>query len=83
MTWYDHGRQRLSIFTREEAEAIVAYLKHRRASDPDELNHASIDAALEEYWLDRAANAPAKKDLQAHLEEEERFMRSINSDFEL
>ena len=83
MTWYDYGRQRLSVFTREEARAIVAYLKHRRASDSNGLNHASIDAALEEYWLDRAANAPVRKDLQAHLEEEERFMRSINPDFEL
>ncbi len=72
MTWYDHGRQRLSIFTREEAQAIVAYLKHRRAADPHGLNHESIDVALDAYWLDRASNAPPREDLMAHLEEEER-----------
>jgi len=26
VTWYDYARYRLSVFTREEAEAIVAYL---------------------------------------------------------
>jgi hypothetical protein len=83
MTWYDYGRQRLSVFTREEAQAIVSYLEHRRASDSNGLNHASIDAALEEYWRDRAANAPAREELKTHLEEEERFMRSVNPDFEL
>ncbi len=82
MTWYDYGQQRLSVFTREEAQAIVCYLEYRRASDPDGLNHASIDAALEEYWHDRAANAPAREELKTHLEEEERFMRSVKPEFE-
>ena len=27
MTWHDHARCLLSVFTREEAQAIVAYLK--------------------------------------------------------
>ncbi len=27
MTWHDHVRCRLSVFTREEAQAIVAYLE--------------------------------------------------------
>jgi hypothetical protein len=82
MTWYDYGRNRLSIFSREEAQAIVAYLKYRRASDPHGLNQESIDAALDSYWLDRASNAPLREDLKTHLKEEERFMRSINPDFD-
>src|SRR5262249_42899640 len=33
MTWRDHARQRLSVFTREEAAAIVAYLRYQRQED--------------------------------------------------
>ena len=29
MTWHDHARSQLSVFTREEAAAIVAYLEHK------------------------------------------------------
>ncbi len=33
MTWHDHARCQLSVFTREEAGAIVAYLEYKRDAD--------------------------------------------------
>ena len=34
MTWHDHARCRLSVFTREEAGAIVAYLEYKWDAEP-------------------------------------------------
>lgn len=34
MIWHDHARCRLSVFTREEAGAIMAYLEYKRDTDP-------------------------------------------------
>jgi hypothetical protein len=58
MTWYDYARYRLSVFAREEASSIQAYLAWKR--DRSEFPHErrAIDAALETFWRDRAANAP-------------------------
>lgn len=72
MTFRDHARYRLSIFTREEARAIVAYLRYKRESDASGFDVPAIDAALEAYWLDRSANAPAAESLRRHCEEQER-----------
>jgi hypothetical protein len=47
MTWQDHARAQLSIFTREEAGAIVAFLEYKRDADPEGLNHEEINAALD------------------------------------
>ena len=58
MTSYDYARWRLSVFTREEANAIVAYLEHKRDSDPDVIDSEAIDAALDSFWLERARTAP-------------------------
>ena len=58
ITWDDTARFRLSVFTREEATAIVAYLEWRRESDHSELSRAAIDSALERFWLERARTAP-------------------------
>ena len=56
-TWYDHARYRLSVFTREETSAIVAYLEYKRHFDRDVLDKAQIDAALSLFWLDSADGA--------------------------
>jgi hypothetical protein len=70
MTWADHARFRLSVFTREEAQGIVSYLYYKRERDPLGINRSQIDAALEKFWLGRAEHAPTAEHLRAHLREE-------------
>jgi len=77
MTWSDYARHRLSVFTREEAKAIVAYLFYRRERDKLGLDAARIDAALKEFWLDRAANAPPRIALEDHLQSRQRFTAAL------
>jgi len=78
-TFYDYACWRLSIFTREEAEAIVAYLTYKRDTDPYHLHEESINAALNLFWLDRAANAPSVEALKQHLKSEADFLAAIAS----
>ena len=78
MTFYDYARWRLSIFTREEAQAIVAYLRFKRDEDGNNVQAERIDAALELYWLDRAEHAPSTKSLRQHLKEEEAYLAAIS-----
>jgi hypothetical protein len=56
MTWEDHVRHRMSVFTREEVVAIIEYLMYRRAAD--EFDQESIDTALDRFWRQRAETAP-------------------------
>ena len=76
ITFEDYARYRLSVFTREEAVAVVAYLEYRR-SLPDAVDREDIEAALESFWRDRAASAPTHRSLAQHLEDEEDFMRRV------
>lgn len=55
-TFYDYARWRLSSFTRPEAQAIVAYLRYKKETDSHQLYAEQITAALELFWLGRAAN---------------------------
>ena len=80
MTFYDYARWRLSAFTREEARAIVAYLKYKRDSDPLHLHTQEIEAALNLYWLERAENAPSAESLKQHLAEEAEYLAAISQD---
>jgi hypothetical protein len=73
----DYARYRLSVFTREEARAIVAYLEYKRENDDHGINAPRIDAALNAFWLDRAANGPAQMDLRAHLRAESEFIAHL------
>lgn len=77
MTWYDYARYRLSVFSKEEAQAIVAYLTYKRDTDPHMLDKGAIDGALNLYWLDRAAIAPSGASLKQHVEEEENFFAEM------
>lgn len=77
ITWRDYFRQRLSVFTREEARAIVSYMKYKREHDELGLDRSRIDAALEQFWFDRAATAPTSESLKAHLRREEEFMAAL------
>lgn len=76
MTSEDYARYRLSVFNREEASAIVAYLEHKR-TEPDSYDAESIDAALAAFWRPRAESAPTGTDLAAHLEAEQSFLAAI------
>jgi uncharacterized protein DUF6714 len=77
MTWIDYARHRLSVFSREEAQAIVTYLTYKGERDGTGLDKSRIDAALNGFWLDRARNAPTREALQAHLRQEESFAAAL------
>lgn len=79
LTFYDYARWRLSIFTREEAQAIVAYLRYKREADAASLDKEQIEAALNLFWLERAENAPPAESLKQHLIEEEEFLAAISA----
>jgi hypothetical protein len=70
----------LSVFTREEAQAIVAYLRYKREAHAVSLDKEQIDAALSLYWLDRAENAPPAESLKQHLSEDEEFLAAVSLD---
>jgi hypothetical protein len=77
MTWHDHARCQLSVFTSEEAGAIVAYLEYKRDADPHGLNAEDINAALDSFWRDRAANGPMHHAVRQALKEEAEYLRDI------
>src|SRR5262249_255203 len=77
MTWGDYARYRLSVFTREEAKAIVAYVTYKREQDAMGLHKSRIDAALKEFWFDRTENAPTHAVLEAYVQEEEEFTAAL------
>jgi hypothetical protein len=51
-TWRDEARYQFSMFTREEAAAIVGYLIFKRDADP--YDRETIEQALRNYWYGRA-----------------------------
>ena len=79
MTFCDYARYRLSVFTREEANAIVAYLTYRRDSSSTNFEKEGIDAALNSYWLERAQTAPAAESLKRHAAELDEFLAAIKN----
>lgn len=52
-TWFEESRHKFSVFSWQEASAIVAYLQLRR--EMDEFDQVAIDQALKNYWLERIA----------------------------
>jgi hypothetical protein len=80
MTFYDYARYRLSVFTKEEAKAIVAYLYYKRETSTDKLEVEAIDAALDLYWLERMEHAPTSENLEQHLKEEREYLEAIRPD---
>jgi hypothetical protein len=82
MTSYDYARYRLSVFTREEASAIVAYLEFKRDSDPDVIDNTAIDAALTSFWSERARTAPPARSLEQHIAEQEEYLAAISPNTE-
>lgn len=79
MTWDDHARYRLSVFTKEEAGAIVSYLRYKRDSASPGLDKDCIEGALNSFWLERSLNAPSAENLKRHMAEEERYFAELKS----
>jgi hypothetical protein len=52
--WSDESTHRFSMFTQEEAKAIVAYLEWKRIASP--YDRDAIDQALRNYWNERAGS---------------------------
>lgn len=76
--WRDHARFWLSVFSREEAAAIVGYLRWRADVQPQD--RACVESALDDFWLAREREAPTSAQLEAHLAEETGFVRAIEGD---
>jgi hypothetical protein len=70
----------LSVFTREESSAIVAYLEYKRNYNPDSFDQPRIDAALESFWRERARSAPSADILRRHLADEKEYLEAIQSE---
>jgi hypothetical protein len=77
MTWGDHARQRLSVFTREESAAIVAYLRHRRDVAGSDAERRAPDEALAAFWEARARSAPTAAELARHLAAEAEYAAAL------
>jgi hypothetical protein len=80
ISFADHARFRFSVFTREEAQAIVAYLEHRRSTDTDGIDKPAIDCALESFWRERAAVAPTADDLERQAAADQAYFRDMVDD---
>ncbi len=79
MTWHDYARYRLSVFTKEEAKAIVAYLRYKRDSDSSALDKESIDRALHSFWMERSLSAPSSENMKEQVVEEEEYLAELKS----
>jgi hypothetical protein len=74
-TFLDYARHRLSIFTREEAQAVVAYLEYKQGQNDSD--RGRISAALDDFWRERARIAPQSAELRAHIKEKEEYLAAI------
>lgn len=77
MTWYDYARNKLAIFAREEAGAIVAYLEWKRDADSHGSDRETIDAALDTFWRQRATEAPTQETLRQQVHEETEYLKDL------
>ncbi|MDP9340359.1 MAG: hypothetical protein M3P45_15975 [Acidobacteriota bacterium] len=76
MTFLDYARYRLSIFTRKEAVAIVGYLECKKGME--EMERERIEAALNDFWRERARAAPRTEELSAHIKDKEEYVAAIS-----
>jgi hypothetical protein len=72
----DYARYRLSVFTREEAGAIVAYLEYKRDHDPG-VRRDDVERALASFWRVRARHAPTGADLRTHIADEQEYLDAV------
>jgi hypothetical protein len=79
LTFEDYSRFRLSVFSREEAGAIVDYLDFKLEDDPGGINREQIRAALDAFWNERALSAPSSGQINDHLRAEEEYLAALQS----
>jgi len=77
LTFLDYARHRLSVFCREEAAAILAYLEFALEASWHEYSREAIERAIADFWRARAADAPDHAALQRHSDEERAFSDAI------
>lgn len=75
MTSLDYARYRLCIFTREEASAIVKYLEYKKGLE--EMERERIEAALNDFWRERARAAPRAEELSAHDKAKDEYVAAV------
>lgn len=73
-SFYDYNRYRLSVFTREEAAVIVAYLEFKRQVVSSDWEKQAIQEALSIFWLERAQSAPTGQALSGYLRQQEELL---------
>ena len=57
-TWFTEATHRLSVFSREQAAAIVLYLLYKlQTSEIVDFDRPKIEGALRSFWLQRAGEA--------------------------
>jgi hypothetical protein len=79
-TFFDYARHRLSIFTREEAKAIVAYLEYKQERRGYEVER--IERALNDFWRERSKVAPQAAELANYIKEKEEYLAAVLEDNE-
>lgn len=77
MRMEDYARFRLSIFTREEASAIVSYLEYKRDHEEIASLREPVTAALERFWKGRSESAPVAADLPRHLADQRAYIDAV------
>ena len=77
LTFLDYARHRLSVFCREEAAAILAYLEFAHEAPWHEYSREAIERAIADFWKARAGGAPDRGSLQRHNAEERAFSDAI------
>jgi hypothetical protein len=82
VTFDAYARWRLSVFGREEATAIVAYLRYKQQTAATPQERAGVEAALQEFWLARAESAPTAAELKQHLADEAAYLAAVAAEMD-
>jgi hypothetical protein len=77
LTFLDYARHRLSVFCREEAAAILAYLEVAHEAPGHEYSRDAIEAAIADFWQARASGAPDRDALRQHRAEQQSFTEAL------
>ena len=58
-TWFEYVSERFSVFTKEEAQAIIEFLEHKLQLTQIDFERVLINEALVNYWVEVARLHPA------------------------
>ncbi len=76
----DYAHYRLSIFTREEAGTIAAYLEFKQSLERTDRDR--IESALHQFWHERARTAPTGSELRDYIKSKEEYIAALLKDNE-